>query len=74
MSDEFGCLPSEDEFLAGLLLPTSDSILRGRAVEHSVKFGRFELARIVLKLPILGKAVGVKRAPPGIVAPAGCAN
>ena len=50
MSDEFGGLPREDEVLAGLLLPTSHRLWRGRSVKHAIELGGLELAGIVLEL------------------------
>ena len=59
MGDKFGGFPRIDEVPTGLLLPAPYGVQRGRSVEHSIEFRRFELAGVVLELRLYGKARGV---------------
>src|SRR5437879_1946983 len=74
VGDEFGCLPSEDKIVPGLLVPAFDGLGSRRTIKYGVELGRRKLTGIVLKLVLDRQSLGKERPAPGTIVPPRCAD
>src|SRR6185437_2094958 len=74
MGDELGCLPGEHEIAGRVATPAAHGFERRRAVECAVDLGGGELRGVVREPAALRQLVGIKRAAPAVIHPAGCAD